>query len=228
MKWHHLIFSTALLWMLKNLYGTFGTFSTRLRDRQVKRQTRKHWFVLPRVRINIIFAALWTYFSKCTQIYLSGHNGHNEREVTGASLWATVRCYKSLTSLAVLVHFPATYQSISSVKQKMLWFSVFSFSPLFHSVLSFTVCWAFHEDSVSRRLTVCVYLCVYTKVRQGVYPRWWWQDLICFLFFFPTVFCYLEKVCMDTSVQRALVAEVWRSLSSLSLHHTHLSRRKKK
>lgn len=44
---------------------------------------------------NIIFTALWTYSSKCPQSYLSGHNGHNEREVTGASLWATVGWSKS-------------------------------------------------------------------------------------------------------------------------------------
>lgn len=148
--------------------------------------------------------------NKCTQIYLSGHNGHNEREVPQYDVLKVWQFW--------CIFLPPISPSL--LLNKKCSGSLFSCF-LLSSIRSFTVCWAFGEDSVSRRLTVCVYLCVYTKVRQGVYPRW--QTL--FVFFFPTVcvFCYLEKVCMDTSVQRALVAEVWRSLSSLSLHHTHLS-----
>lgn len=50
----------------------------------------------------------------------------------------------------------------------MLCFSIFLFSPLFHSVFSFTVCWALAEDSVSRRLTVLhVYVCVFMCIHKG-------------------------------------------------------------
>lgn len=102
-----------------------------------------------------------------------------------------IGCGVSLTFLAVFVRFSARHLSVHLFCQtEMLCFSIFLFSPPFHSVLSFTVCWALDEDSVSWRLTVlCVCLCVYTKVRQGVYPGWRWHILICL--FFPAVCVFL-------------------------------------
>lgn len=119
------------------------------------------------------------------------------------------------------------------LNKKMLGFSIFLFSPLFHPVLSFTVCWAFDEDSVSRRLTVlraCVYLCVYTKVRQGVYPRWWWQNLICFFFLFFSLLCVSSAI-LKKCVRIHLCKGPWLLRCDAPYHHflyiTHICLEKK-
>lgn len=89
----------------------------------------------------------------------------------------------SLTLLAVFMCCPTTYRSISYVRQKVS-FSIFLFSHPFHSVSSFTVCWALDGDSVCWRgtaLDVC--LCVYIKVHHGVDPGWCDISLFAWLFF---------------------------------------------
>lgn len=140
-------------------------------------------------------------------------------------------CGLSLTFRAVFVCFPAQYLSVYLFCQtEMLCFSIFLFSPLLHSVLSFTVYWALYEDSVSRRLTVvCVCVNVYTQRYDWVYIL---GDgdialFVCFFFLTVCVFCYLGKLWRDTHEGWGLVAEVWRSLSPPSLHHIHLPQKQK-
>lgn len=143
--------------------------------------------------------------------------------------------------LFVFFCFPSvTYQSIFCFSSEMLWFPSFLFSPLFHSVSSFTVCWASDKDTVSRR-PACLFLCVCVFVSvctQGVYPRWWWQILSCLVFFFflPHRMCVYLCVCVSSPaisekcVWIRLCAKLLRCdtlLSPLSLHRTHLSRQHK-
>lgn len=115
-------------------------------------------------------------------------------------------------------------------------FSIFLFSLPFLSVLSFTVCWASGEDSVSLRLCrcgcgwVCVSAYVYTQ-RYGRVFIIGDSDISLFVcyFFLPAVcvFCYLRKTWIDPSEGRDLVAEVWRSLSPPFLHRIRLPQKQK-
>lgn len=144
---------------------------------------------------------------------------------------------ESLTFWTVFV-FPCHLSVRSAVfdwNAPFLHFLVFSALPfclVFHSLLSFGQRYCLKETGCIARACVCdcvlVFKCVH-KGTTGCISKVMVTNP--YLFFFPfspclvCVFCYLRKVCMDTSVRRA--AEVWRSLSSLSLHRIHLSQQQK-
>lgn len=101
--------------------------------------------------------------------------------------------FDSSGSFCVLSHHLS--RSISYVRQKVS-FSIFLFSHPFHSVSSFTVCWALDGDSVCWRgtaLDVC--LCVYIKVHHGVDPGWCDISLFAW-FFFLCMFLQLSGRCV--------------------------------
>lgn len=118
--------------------------------------------------------------------------------------------------------FPlSVYQSISSVWRK---FSVPPFScfllPSILSCLSQSA--ELQTKIVSLRAwlcSVCVFMCIH-KGTTGCISK----VMVTYPYLFVSsrsvcVFCYLGKTWMDTSERRGLAAEVWRSLSPLSLRH---------